>query len=517
MNWGASVACEDLQAQIAQLQADWQETHDEAQDLPPSERQALEKRMVQITLKIKQVNVQLQKCLQDQQPPRPPIVAQPREILDIQYANPSPPASRDIFVTTNDKDAYPDGADFEWAQVLAPDDEYDARPVGATGWVIHPEWSSADVPFSHPFGFDWEFYLALDGPPGPDSTYLLAPANRVNADQLRRAHELGLPPQESVLGVEIEGGLLPNDFSFNVQEGDRAAVFGRWIADTGHNHFNDGGYCSEIHPPLMLATARVIQVNQRATTRVLFTSRPYLTGQTFCKSPDDDPYVDGHNDDGSLNDHLKSEVIKVEAFASSALEAHPKIKSKPFEGVHLLHFVVRPPRPLAHVDQDLTLSISFQFTVRSSCAVQVSSDGAAVDVFVALNATSYQPPPLPPKQKVRWTLEQLQAMTGGDVVGAAEEAKWDWRFVLPHLIVDLGLGLLRAASIIQEGILTSQYDVAQLLGTRLLDRSRAMIGASPTTIPPNKGIVRNDNQPFPVHGWLEAKWVRAGGVVLGQL
>jgi hypothetical protein len=44
-----------------------------------------------------------------------------------------------------------------------------------------------------------------------------------------------------------------------------------------------------------------------------------------------------------------------------------------------------------------------------------------------------------------------------------------------------------------------------------------MIGASPTTIPPNKGIVRDDNQPFPVYGWLEAKWVRAGGVVLGQL
>jgi hypothetical protein len=514
MNWGASVACEDLQAQIAQLQAEWQETHDEAQGLPPSERQAYEKHMVQITLQIKQLAAQLQKCLQEHEPQQP-IVAQPREILDIQYANPSP-ASRDIFVTTNDKDAYPIGADLEWAQVLAPDDEYDAQPVAATGWVIHPKYSSADVPFTHPFGFDWEFYLALDGPPGPDYTFLLAPANRVNADQLGRANELGLPPQESVLGLEIEDGLLPNDFRFNVQEGDRTAVVGRWIADTGHNHFDKGGYCSEIHPPLMLATARVVQVNHRATTRALFTSRPYLTGQTFCDSPDDDPYVDGQNDDGSLIDHLKSEVVEVEAFASSAVEAHPKIKSKPFEGVHLLHFVVRPPpRPPGFLDHPLNLQISFQFTVRSSCAVQVSSDGTSVDVFVALNGTAYQPPPLPPKQKVKWTLEQLQAMTPGDVVGAAEGAKWDWRFVVPHLLLDLGVGLLRAASIIQDGVWTSQYDLGQLLGTPLLDRSRAILDAAPTTIPPNKGIVRDDNQPYPVYGWLEAKWVPAGGVVIG--
>ena len=215
------------------------------------------------------------------------------------------------------------------------------------------------------------------------------------SDAGRRAACFAIGTVVGIEGVGTKSGFdaIDNDFSFNVQEGDRAAVFGRLIADAGHNHFNDGGYCAEIHPPLMLATARVVQVNQRATTRALFTSRPYLSGQTLCESPDDDPYVDGQNDDGSLKDHLESEVIKVETFRSSALEAHPKVKSKPFDGVHLLHFVVRPPRPPGHLDTELNLQISFRFTLRSSCSASpafcrlsliTSSPSSLIHFFLSL-------------------------------------------------------------------------------------------------------------------------------------
>ena len=52
------------------------------------------------------------------------------------------------------------------------DEDYDeSNLVGATGWVLNPDFSKADFPFDHPFGFDWEFMLALDRPADNPAKY----------------------------------------------------------------------------------------------------------------------------------------------------------------------------------------------------------------------------------------------------------------------------------------------------------------------------------------------------------
>src|SRR5262249_16464659 len=136
------------------------------------------------------------------------------------------------------------------------------RLVGATGWALNPEFSGSDVPFDHPFGFDWEFMLALDQPADDPKryTFLLTPAAQScggeGADEALDQAPAGDPehnaiiefkdaqghpiipiPQgpdglPSLLGVEIDGGLVPHQFTdwrgVGVDLGDRMAVFGRW-------------------------------------------------------------------------------------------------------------------------------------------------------------------------------------------------------------------------------------------------------------------------------------------------
>src|SRR5439155_8567297 len=61
---------------------------------------------------------------------------------------------------------------FEWTPVFSS--EVDERLVGFAGTIVEePTISGKDLPFTHPFGTDWEFFVA------PDQSYasLLAPSN----------------------------------------------------------------------------------------------------------------------------------------------------------------------------------------------------------------------------------------------------------------------------------------------------------------------------------------------------
>src|SRR5262249_32963995 len=127
---------------------------------------------------------------------------QPQRILAIEYANPPHPADVDalhaqaVALGQQDPSAILGGkfpsrdAHQEWKQVLPIDltnpglheEDYEGpdRLVGATGWALNPEFSGSDVPFDHPFGFDWEFMLALDQPADDPKryTFLLTPADQ---------------------------------------------------------------------------------------------------------------------------------------------------------------------------------------------------------------------------------------------------------------------------------------------------------------------------------------------------
>jgi hypothetical protein len=426
----------------------------------------------------------------------------PADILEIHYDSPVFPDSGDGSWASNEIGKFPLSSGMEWVQTMAHEDEYDdAELVGASGWAIGPNDSGADVPFDHPFGFDWEFHVALDDA----YSALLSPAS-ANDDRIPAAEALGLPVTRGLLGLEWDKGLLPQSFRAQVNHGDRAAVFGRWILDTGHD-FGDH-YRTEIHPPLLVATAS-IQPDAAgvAATRVLFMSRPFLPGQTYTVDVAD-AYSDAAADDGAFVDHLVNEIEKVILLESRHVEAHPKIKSHPFRGRHELHIIVRPP-PLADTSK-FTLAVSFQFTTRAGCTVEVASASSdAVDVVVRFDSARSTPPRLPERHERTYSRDQLDKLSSGagiDILLIDAVAG-----IVSALLPFGGLFLTAYVEyILSRGIRTDEY--APLDEVNILDAAHAVLNAHADAIPAGQGITTDATQPYPVFGWLEAKWVTRRGV-----
>ena len=442
-------------------------------------------------------------------------------------------AARQLLKTMEGGKKFPIDVASEWIQPLSPHTEYDDDTVGATGWVVHPRVVGGDVPFNHPFQnsingtpFDYEFELALDRPAGDPShfDFLLTPGNKApttNPDPTddrvpdeKFARDLNLNFPLGLLGVEIDAGNVPRGFINNVQGGNRMAVFGRWIIDSGHALTTESHgqvQRAEIHPPLLMAAASNPAPD---TTRVLFTSRPFLVANTFT-TDQGKVYDDNASDDGTLFTHLLKEVAKANEnilgvpVGSVLVEAHPKIKSFPFRGVHLMHFLVRPPAPppthFGQLPGLRHLEVSFRFTVRSGCAVQVTASAAdTIDVFVVMNQVGYKPPHLPPNSGRRWSREELarldpeagSAYLGAEIVSGALQ-------LLTGGVLSAGVVEL----ILSRGLQTDAY--ASLNdAVDILSREGAVTNAKANSIPPKAGITLNDAQPFPVYGWLEAKWVQ---------
>ena len=111
----------------------------------------------------------------------------------------------------------------------------------------------------------------------------------------------------------MENRLIPGPY--RVKTGDRVAVFGRWIVDTGHPDFH-----TEIHPPLLLAVARAAS-DQETTSTVI--GRPYLVSQRWPGGPGGVVSV-------GMIDHLLEEADKVpvELDESRGASHHPS------QGVH---------------------------------------------------------------------------------------------------------------------------------------------------------------------------------------
>jgi hypothetical protein len=423
----------------------------------------------------------------------------------------------------------------EWTQVLAPDDEYDSPStlVAASGWVINPGLAGADFPFDHPFGdkvfeFDYEFQLATD------TKYheLLGPGNKGSGDapvgsdlfneftNERQANALKPAPADGtidtslgLLGIEWEKHNIPQSFQDNIHHGDRTVVAGRWIVDCGHDIAR-----TEIHPPLLMACASALDSD---TTRVLFTSRPYLVGQTFTTDLSS-IYVDGQNDDGEFMVHMLKEMVKINdtffgiPLESRAVEAHPKIKSRPFKGNPRVRFIIRPSSlqtPPATVRtavvQRRRLAVSFQFTVRSGVSVQITNPEVdRVDVVITMNEAAYRPPPLPncdhsrAYQKAELTSldnAAAAAILGGEVVSAVAQFLHS-----PFPVISL-FSAAEVDHFLSNGIKTDHYDPLDNR-VNVLDSSQQAVD---TFGNPTAGIAHNDNQPFPVFGWIQVKWVVA--------
>jgi hypothetical protein len=420
-------------------------------------------------------------------------VPAPRGILGIAFQNPALPPDGDWAASDGE---FPLGRDHEWVQVLDPGNEYDETTVvGCSGWAIGPNDSGADVPMTHALGFDWEFGVAVDDEDGFRD--LLSPANkRSEADRMQMADYLGVAVPRGLLGMEWEKHLLPPSFRGQVNNGDRVACFGRWIIDTGHVF--DDHYRTEIHPPLLMAAASVPRSMRpsQPTTRMLLMSRPFLHGQQFAVDPAN-AYDDGVDDNGSMFSHLLKEVGKVVFGLSTRVEAHPKIKERPYRGRHRMHLLVAPPpapTPFAH-----DLVVSYQFTVRSGCGVSVTAEsGDHVDVVVDLGPMRGTPP-LPERGERSYDPDQLDKLSDG--VGL--------KIKLFELAAELagalvGVGALYVYFILRRGILTDEY--APLPSVDIRDTSHAVFNVPAPNLSPNAGIAVDNSQPWPVIGWLEASW-----------
>ena len=443
--------------------------------------------------------------------------AAPANILELQFDNLGPPILPDTSWAASGGKTYPTGRDLEWAQVADPKQEYedDATLIGASGWVVAPENSGGDVPFSHPFGFDWEFEVALDSA----SHGLLSPANAgadeeedsPNHNTIALADQLGLTVPEGLLGVEWDLGVLPTSYRGQVNHGDRVAMLGRWILDQGHSF--DGFYRTEIHPPLLVASAAVVQPQDQSVprTKVLFMSRPYLSGQTYTTNLDTRDR-DGVDDDGPLWDHAQSELWNVVFAQSTMIENYPKIKSRPFRGAPEAHFVIRPPgsRP-----EGATLMVSYRFTVRTPCQVTVElfrepdrDDAVRVTVDLRQNADGhqYRQPDLPPRRQETYSTDEMNLLSSGsgDRIAIGEDLV-EALVALAGVWVGLGVGYaIYVRRILKRGMNADVFDALPEID--VLDPTGGVADVPVTRIAPGAGVILDDTQHYPVTGWLEAYW-----------
>jgi hypothetical protein len=442
----------------------------------------------------------------------PPSPA-PANVLEIAFQNPALPSEDDSTWAESGgefSNEFPLSGGIEWTQALDHSQEYEKENmVGCTGWVVAPDYSGADAPFDHPFGFDWEFQVALDDDKN-GYQQLLSPANINPQDsglgQLL-ASEQGLPMRRGLLGVEWDDNLIPQSFKARVRHGDRVAAFGRWILDTGHNFVKF--WRTEIHPPLLLVSASV-EKNPRApeSTRALFMSRPYLPGQHYAVNPAN-VYLDFVDDDGPFLSHLVNELVNVITLSSRMVEAHPKIKSAPFEGSYQFTVKVRPP---ARPSGTYRLAVSFQFTVRDGCSVEVAAaDSETVEVTLTFDSRKYTPPQLPARRSCVYSKDELNALSPG--VGKDILAIDILAPLVDALLVIIGGGGIWLGAflgiyieyILRRGLEVDAYD--PIPEVDVLDASHAVFNTLPENIPSGAGIVVDNTQPYPIFGWLNAKWI----------
>jgi hypothetical protein len=477
------MACEAERAAIAGLQAQIDAIKKSIAEMPAPERaaaqHAAQARLNLLGSQIFSEQAALAKCLAAAAPPPPPpIKVQPQDILITTNVNPpfntaSPTWAKDLVGGKTFLSGLTGSAEFEWTQVLNTAGEFDDDFVGLSGWVISPDQSDADNPFLHPFGFDWEFFIA------PDAQYqsLAAPSdNNLYVAALALAQQSGLQVQH-LLGMEVDGNLVPD--AWRLQDGDRVAVWGRWIVDTGHPDFH-----TEIHPPALLVGARSIKpastgvsvLNAQAETFCTIIGRPFLVSQVFS---------DGHG----LEDHLLEEVAKVKGFASLRLEAHPVIFPKPFRGVHLMSFSLRAPQNAVAVVQELSVSVNF--VTRTGVVIEVAVNGTdGVTVFISMNEVQYKPPTLPQKSQESITISKLKELNPS--AGSIYED------VIFASILTPGNPL--APLIEVEGILTDTYAAP-------LPPGHASTTFLLSSIPNPTPVLVDDNQPFPIVGTISLKWV----------
>jgi hypothetical protein len=282
-----------------------------------------------------------------------------------------------------------------------------------------------------------------------------------------------------VLGVETDQDLIPQSFQQRVVDGARIATFGRWIVDCGHEDFH-----TEIHPPLLMAVATPAPPGidgASEMTHVEIMSRPYTVSQKW--------------DEGNFVNHLLAEVRKVETTIlgiplSTRVEAHPTVFTTPYQGRPFIELLVEPPVPRREPGgPQQRLTVNFHFTHRSGVALQVFDAGNdTVGIIVVLGDLS--PAQLPPKHDltVQWS-----------------ELGSEYPLIIDALqIADILNSSIASAVILNRGILTDRYDAPS--ASSPLDNQNVAAPVEIGQLRPGVGFAEDNDQPFPIYGWLDVWW-----------
>lgn len=402
---------------------------------------------------------------------------------------------------------------YEWTPVLAPADETDDTVTGLSGWVAQSHDSGADVPFTHPFGFDYNSEVVLD------DQFTNLHADNFDKDKERQElvndhPQLALTRDSRMLHIEMDQAFIPSAFrpaipndQITATNHDRVAAFGRWIVDCGHDN-----YQAEIHPPLMYAAAHVgPRPGGGDGTFSTVISRPWLVSQEF--------------GDGALFGHLLEEVKKVAGVPTSAGDIAAAIFSgglslmvphsaqvearshllPPFSDFHVLSYYVRAPTPPGPHDK---LVAQFFFSTRPGVKVNLLRwDAETIRVNVYFFPTEYTTPPAPVAHEWLITLDGLNQLEP-DI--AVDQVKGLGNVIRAVLAGGTGAAALlgdplhgiSVSSILGKGFMATKFDIPsppQLDPTRLTS-----VRAENLTKVDH--FVEDSAQPWPVYGWINVHW-----------
>jgi hypothetical protein len=160
------------------------------------------------------------------------------------------------------------------------------------------------------------------------------------------------------------------------------------------------------------------------------------------------------------------------------------------------------------------LAVSFQFTVRDGCSVEVAAaDSETIEVIVTLDSGKYTPPKLPTRRSCVYSKDELNALspgTGKDILLIDIIAPLVG--VLVPFIGGLALAIY-IEYILQRGFKVDAYDPIPEMN--ILDSSHAVFNTLPENIPSGAGVVVDNTQPYPIFGWLDAKWIPWNSIPVG--
>ncbi len=352
------------------------------------------------------------------------------------------------------------------------------------------------------------------------------------------------------VGMETDHDLIPD--SYQPHDGDRVAVFGRWIVDCGHgDKSGTPGWHTEIHPPLLVATGRSTGSGDFAAkcsadqTCSSLIGRPFLISQQF----GDGPFVKHIENELEklgcfvLTGPIVSGVMASQGFAgvpdcnfgldvhcvcngdlgceaceaescgglsllgigapfgdpcTTQLEERPQINRVPFAGTQDMQYYVQPASGRLHPGDRMLAE--WQMTARNGVNVALSNggDGAGVLVDVTLNHSQYHAATLPPRQD--WVIDPSEIYPGFDSLA---------NFVSIFAILESPV----QSAIIDRGLFTDRFDAPQVP-----DTGTPNVTFADHLDPTAQAADVDDTQPFPVSGKINVGWFRCspGGPYIAE-